>query len=149
MAEIVPQKTRDNNAFRPSQQTFGALINMPVNGMPPPPPPPGPSMPPLPASSMPPPPASMLPPPAHPIDQPHLQQLPPSHFAARDQAHHVHVTSESPPERRDRSLLPNNVDTDSGDELPIIPPSTPVLPPTSVTGSVSRAQSQSQSQSQS
>jgi hypothetical protein len=86
----------------------------------------------------------MLPPPAQPIYQPHLQQQPPSHFVACDQAHHAHVTSESPPERRGRSPLPNDVDVDSGDELPIIPPSTPVLPLASIIGSVSQAQSQSQ-----
>lgn len=33
MAEIMPQKTRGDYAFRPSQQTFGAVINRPADGL--------------------------------------------------------------------------------------------------------------------
>jgi hypothetical protein len=46
------------------------------------------------------------------------------------------------------SPLPNDVVVDNDDELLIFPPSTPVLSPTSVIGSVSQGQSQSQSQPQ-
>jgi hypothetical protein len=84
-----------------------------------------------------PPAASMLPPPALSTDNPHPLQQPRSHFAAGDQAHHGHIASELLPDGS-RFQLPNDVD--DGD-LPIIPPSTPVLPPISIAGSVSQSQS--------
>ena len=156
MAEIVPQQIRGDNAFRPSQQTFGAIINAPADQMQPLPAsgsqaPAGPSAPPqpassarpLPASSLPTPPtASMLPPPAPSTNNPHPLQQPPSHFAAGDRGRHGHIASESPPDIR-RFELPDNVDDD--DHLPIIPPSTPILPPASIAGSGSQSQSQSRS----
>ena len=120
----MPQKIRGNNAFRPSQQTFGAVVNTPADGLSSPSPDGSQAQPTttlLASSTLPPPAASSssMPPPRA------LSSLP-------------HPASSIP-----------DFDDDDDDEIaippstPALPPTSPALPPTSVAGSIVQSQSSS------